>query len=62
MLLASYGLAFLVNFSLLAQILFYGVVVEGKGIFSVLMADFRSPDRSDIELVAEPESQLLRKR
>lgn len=58
-LLASYGLAFLVNSVLLAQILFYGVVVEEKGICSVLMADFRPTDRGDIELAAKPESQLL---
>jgi mannose-P-dolichol utilization defect protein 1 len=53
LLLGSYGLALLVNSALLAQILYYGVAVEGKGVLSVLISDLGPTDTSDIELVAE---------
>jgi len=39
LLLGSYGLALLINGSLLAQILYYGVRVEGKTFLTVMSAD-----------------------
>ena len=38
-LMGSFGLAFVLNMSMLAQILWYGVVVEGRGVLTVLTAD-----------------------
>jgi mannose-P-dolichol utilization defect protein 1 len=53
LLLGTYGLALVVNSALLAQILYYGVAVEGKGVLSILISDFGPTGNSDIELVAE---------
>jgi len=39
LLLGTYGVAFLLNSSLLGQIIWYGVKVEGRGLASVLTAD-----------------------
>lgn len=38
-LLGTFGLALLLNAGLLAQILWYGVAIEGKGVLTVLTAD-----------------------
>ena len=38
-LMGTYGLALILNAGLLAQILWYGVAVEGKGVVTVLTAD-----------------------
>ena len=38
-LLGTFGLALILNAGLLAQILWYGVAIEGKGVLTVLTAD-----------------------
>lgn len=51
-LLGTFGLALLLNAGLLAQILWYGVVVEGRGVVAVLTADMRATADADDGSVA----------
>lgn len=46
LLLGSYGLALLINGNLLAQILYYGVRVEGKTFLTVMSADMGTTQRA----------------
>lgn len=46
-LLGTFGLALVLNSSMFAQILWYGVKAEGQDVFSVLTSDFRSRSKLD---------------
>ena len=47
LLLAGYGLGLTLNLAVLAQIFYYGVVVEGQPLTALLTADFRSDDAAE---------------
>ena len=47
LLLAGYGLGLALNTAVLAQIYFYGVVVQGRPLVSLLSADFRSENTAE---------------
>jgi len=50
LLLGSYGLALTVNFSLLSQIIWYGVTSEGRSLMSVLKSDLGRSDEGIEEI------------
>jgi len=52
LLLLNYGVLFLLNVGLLAQVLYYGTQVEGKALASLFLADIKSDD-SSIEVLAK---------
>ena len=53
LLLTGFGLAFLINMALLCQIVYFGVVVEGKGLLAVWTADVvTNASSSHIELAS----------
>jgi hypothetical protein len=48
-LLASFGVALVLNAALLAQILYYGIVVEGLSLSEVFVADLGNTNKTNIE-------------
>ena len=49
LLLLNYGVLFLLNLGLLAQVLYYGTAVEGKELTSLFLADIKSDDSNVIK-------------
>mmetsp|Transcript_2149 Transcript_2149/g.5702 ORF Transcript_2149/g.5702 Transcript_2149/m.5702 type:complete len:322 (-) Transcript_2149:285-1250(-) len=58
MLLGGFGVAFLLNSALFAQILWYGISVEGRSLASVMMADIGSTRVSDDIEIEQEEVEL----
>ena len=62
LLLAGYGLGLTLNAALLAQIFYYGVVVQGQPLAALLSADFRSDDAEEKSGVAGGRRGVVEKR
>lgn len=58
LLLLNYGVLFLLNVGLLAQVLYYGTQVEGKELASLFLADIKSDDSSN-EVLAKEDSTVI---
>ncbi len=59
LLLLNYGVLFLLNLGLLAQVLYYGTAVEGKELTSLFLADIKSDDSNVIEANYVKDSTLV---
>lgn len=59
LLLLNYGVLFLLNLGLLAQVLYYGTAVEGKELTSLFLADIKSDDSNGIEANYVKDSTLV---